>query len=151
MRPWKRKKTIGRIDFVDFPELGLKNISVKIDTGAYTSSIHCHRIKEMAKGKKTVLKVDFLDPSHELYKKKLIEFTDFENSVVRNSFGQDEERYVIRTEVLLFQKTFEIELSLTNRSDMKHPILLGRKILADNFIVDVSKTNLSLKNKNKKK
>ena len=151
MRPWKRKKTIGRTDFVDFPELGIEDASVKIDTGAYTSSIHCNKIKEIRKGKTPLLKIDFLDPSHERYKKRLIEFKEFENKVVRNSFGQDEERYVIKTTVVIFDQPFEIELSLTDRSDMKHPILLGRKILAENFVVDVSKTNLSLKNKQKKK
>lgn len=150
MRRRKRKKTIGRTDLVDFPDLGLQNISVKIDTGAYTSSIHCHRIKETIKGGRPNLRVNFLDPSHELYEKKYKEFDDFEQSVVRNSFGQDEERYVIRTNILLFNKLFEIEMSLTNRSDMKHPILLGRKVLADNFVVDVSKKNLSYKFKNKK-
>lgn len=36
---------IGRRDKVDFPELGLKNIDVKVDTGAFTSSIHCHDIR----------------------------------------------------------------------------------------------------------
>ncbi len=36
--------TIGRVDKVDFPELGLVNIEVKIDSGAYTSAIHCEKI-----------------------------------------------------------------------------------------------------------
>ena len=38
------KKVIGRIDKADFPLLGLFDIDVKIDTGAYTSSIHCHKV-----------------------------------------------------------------------------------------------------------
>ncbi|MGB0424358.1 MAG: RimK/LysX family protein, partial [Flavobacteriales bacterium] len=40
-------KTIGRNDKADFPEIDLMNISIKIDTGAYTSSMHCHDIKEI--------------------------------------------------------------------------------------------------------
>lgn len=35
---------IGRIDKADFPELNLQNINLKVDTGAYTSTIHCHDI-----------------------------------------------------------------------------------------------------------
>ncbi|MEO2061132.1 MAG: peptidase, partial [Mesonia sp.] len=42
----KSKKTIGRVDKADFPELGLNEIAIKIDTGAYTSSIHCEDIHE---------------------------------------------------------------------------------------------------------
>jgi hypothetical protein len=36
-------QTLGRSDRVDLPGLGLFNIHAKIDTGAYTSSLHCSR------------------------------------------------------------------------------------------------------------
>ena len=39
------KVIIGRIDRADFPKLGLSDIDIKIDTGAYTSSIHCNHIR----------------------------------------------------------------------------------------------------------
>lgn len=58
-----------------------------------------------------------------------------------------EERYVITTGVLIFNKLIKTEFSLTDRSAMKYPILLGRKFLVKRFIVDVSLVNLSLKNK----
>ena len=41
------KKVIGRVDVVNFPKLNLNEISIKIDTGAYTSSIHCKDIEEV--------------------------------------------------------------------------------------------------------
>ena len=41
------KITVGRIDKADFPELSLKDIDLKIDSGAYTSSIHCSNIEEI--------------------------------------------------------------------------------------------------------
>jgi hypothetical protein len=37
-------KLIGRREFVDFPLLGVYHVEAKIDTGAYTSSIHCSEI-----------------------------------------------------------------------------------------------------------
>ena len=40
-------KTIGRIDRADFPELKLRNLHLKVDTGAFTSTIHCHEINEV--------------------------------------------------------------------------------------------------------
>ncbi|NND76705.1 MAG: peptidase [Flavobacteriales bacterium] len=149
MRPWKRKKVIGRTDCADFPLLKLKEVSIKIDTGAYTSSIHCDSIEEIKKKNKKVIRFVLLDPYHSQYKKKPIETTEFEVKTVRNSFGQDEERYVISTEIILFNQIFDIDLSLSDRSDMKYPILIGRKLLADRFVVDVTKTNLSLKFKGK--
>ncbi|PJA06992.1 MAG: peptidase, partial [Flavobacteriales bacterium CG_4_10_14_0_2_um_filter_35_18] len=53
-----QKTLLGRTDIVDFPKLNLFNIDVKIDTGAYTSSFHCHHI-ELSNG---VLKFQLLDP-----------------------------------------------------------------------------------------
>ena len=41
------KTTIGRVDKADFKELSLEDIDIKIDSGAYTSSIHCSNIEEI--------------------------------------------------------------------------------------------------------
>lgn len=145
MKPWKRKKTIGRTDIADFPKLKLKEVAVKIDTGAYTSSLHCASIEELFKNNKKVIRFQPLDSSHHQFKKKQIETKEYEVRSVKNSFGDDEDRFVITTDIILFGELFEIELSLTDRSDMKYPILLGRKLLANLFVVDVTKTNLSHK------
>ncbi|MFZ6050773.1 ATP-dependent zinc protease family protein [Halocola ammonii] len=133
------KKTIGRIDKADFPLLGLRDLDVKIDSGAFTSSLHCHHIVE----KDGKLQFSLLDPSHEQYHNKPIESESFRIKKVRSSNGLQEERYVITTEIVLFGKTFEIDLTLTNRGDMNFPVLLGRKLLNKNFIVDTAMTNLS--------
>ena len=150
MKPSKGKKAIGRTDCVDLPLLMLKEIPIKIDTGAYSSSIHCDPIEELKKKSKKVTPFVLLDPFHQQYKNKAIETTDHEVKTIRNSFGQDEERFIISTDIILFGETFEIDLSLSDRSDMKYPVLIGRKLLADKFVVDVTKTNLSLKLKGKK-
>ena len=76
MRPWKRKKVIGRTDCADFPQLKLKKVSVKIDTGAYTSSLHCNSIEEVEIGDKKVIRIVPLDPSHHQFKKGAIEFSE---------------------------------------------------------------------------
>ena len=150
MRPWKRKKVIGRTDCADFPLLKLKGVSVKIDTGAYTSSLHCESIEEVEKKNQKLIRFKPLDSTHHQFKKRAIETDRYEVRSIRNSFGNDEERFVITTEVVLFGHTFEVELSLTDRSDMKYPILLGRKLLSNMFVVDVTKTNLSYKLERKK-
>ena len=41
----REKKVIGRSDKVDLPDLGIMEANAKVDTGAYTSSIHCKKIK----------------------------------------------------------------------------------------------------------
>ena len=51
-------KLIGRREFVDFPLLGVFKIEAKIDTGAYTSSIHCSEIYIKTENNK--LKIKFI-------------------------------------------------------------------------------------------
>ncbi len=147
-----RKKqliTIGRIDNIDFPELGLTSIGCKIDTGAYTSSIHCHRVQLKEKDGKEFLTFKLLDPKHPDYQKKDYEIYDFKEKRVRSSNGQLQYRYLIKTSVIIFGKKYKTEFTLTDRGKMKYPILIGRKLLNKNFVVDVSKLNLSLKSKQK--
>ena len=131
------KKIIGRREKASFPDLHLHGISVKIDTGAYTSSIHCHDIQETG----GVLICKFLDPEHPEYKHKEFRFDVFERKSVKSSNGLIENRYKIITRIELGGHIYKISLTLADRGEMKYPVLLGRKFLSKKFIVDVSLKN----------
>ena len=142
----KRKRIIiGRKDIADFEKLQLYGIEVKIDTGAYTSSFHCHKIEKVTKGGRNWVKCNFLDPGHARYHEKEICFEIFKIRKVKSSNGMVEERFSILTEITIFQKKYPIELTLTERTDMKYPVLLGRKFISKKFLVDTSFKNLSFK------
>lgn len=136
------KILLGRTDIVDFPKLDLFGIHIKVDSGAYTSSIHCHNIEV----ENNILKCQFLDSQHEKYHEKVFFFQEFTQKMVKSSNGISENRYLIKTEIFIFNEVHSIELSLTERGSMKFPVLLGRKFLSKKFIVDTSKKNLSFKN-----
>jgi hypothetical protein len=139
---------IGRKDKADFPLLDLYNIDVKIDTGAYSSSIHCHNIEIIYNG--TVAeKVHFnlLDPTHQDYNEKEFILPIFRIKKVKSSSGVAENRIFIKTKILLFNNIYNLELNLTDRSNMKYPVLLGRKLLKNRFMVDVTKEFLSFNEK----
>lgn len=138
------KTLIGRTDIVDFPKLELLGIDIKVDTGAYTSSFHCHSIEV----KNNVLRCLFLDPEHEKYHEKHLEFEEFTQKTVKSSNGIKEKRFLIETEILLFEQTYPIKLTLTERGSMKFPVLLGRKFLSKKFVVDTSRKDLSFRKKN---
>ncbi|RMA65856.1 ATP-dependent zinc protease family protein [Ulvibacter antarcticus] len=140
------KRNIGRIDKADFPLLKLIDVEVKIDTGAYTSSIHCKNVII----EDNYLKCNFLDEEHPDYNEMEIIFDKYDVKVVKSSNGQAEARYRIETEVLLFGKIHTIHLTLSDRDDMRYPVLIGRKFLTQKYNVDINKTNLSFKLKNKK-
>lgn len=139
------KKTIGRIDKVDFPEFGLLNIESKVDTGAYTSAIHSHKIEETIINGENFINFTLLDPEHVLYNDKAYKTNNYSKKIIKSSNGTSEERFVINTTITLFNETYPIKLTLSERSDMKYPILLGRKFLTKKFIVDTSQKNNSYK------
>jgi hypothetical protein len=72
---------------------------------------------------------------------------DFTQKKVKNSFGQTEIRYKVKTKIMIFQEELQTEFTLTNRGNMRNSILLGRKVIAGKFLVDVQKMNLSKKPK----
>ena len=141
------KKLIGRSDKVDIPELHLFDLDAKVDTGAYTSAIHCHQIKVVKKGGKRMLHFVLLDPAHPAYNEKALYFDKFARRTIKNSFGQSEKRYIIKTIVEIFGKPIKTEFSLSNRGSLKFPVLLGRKFLQGRFYVDVSVFDISFRNK----
>lgn len=143
----KKKIIIGRKDKGDFPDLELRNIDLKVDTGAYTSAIHCHKIKIKKIDGKQILTFTLLDPSHHQYGNKEFSTDNFNEKRIKNSFGSSEKRFVITTSIRLFGKRYTIELSLSKRGEMRFPILIGRKFLMGKFIVNPSKYDLSYKQK----
>lgn len=62
--------------------------------------------------------------------------------MVKNSSGGSELRFVVETEVAIGKLRFPTEITLTNRTDMGVPMLLGRKFLVDRFLVDPKKSYL---------
>jgi hypothetical protein len=140
-----KRIVIGRKDIADFKKLDLLGIEVKVDSGAYTSSFHCHKIECFKKEGNDWVRCNFLDPDHEMYHEKEFCFPIHKTRRVKSSNGMVEERYSIITDISIFKNTYPIELTLTERQDMKHPVLLGRKFLSKKFVIDTSKKNLSLK------
>jgi len=134
-------KIIGWKEMVDLPGVGLNNIPAKVDTGARTSVLHCSHIQLLKRERYQYIEFHALDerfggavpclkPLHS-------------QRVVKNSFGQVENRYMIHTTIFLFDQLYNIELSLRDRSNMAFPLLLGRSFIRKRFVVDVSKAFLA--------
>jgi hypothetical protein len=137
---------LGRYDRVDLPDLGLSDIHAKVDTGAYTSSLHCHRAEVVG----DTLEFILLDEEHPEFTGMKFAFREFEERDIRNSFGEVERRFVIVTTLRIFNEEITTEFSLSNRGSLKFPILIGRKILRNRFLIDITKKNLSYKEKRRR-
>jgi len=135
---------LGRVEKVNFPNLQLFDIDAKIDTGAYTTALHCHDIIERIENNKKKLFFKLLDPSHPDYNEREIVFNEYEKKKIKNSFGDFEERFVIKTTIEIKNRKIKTLMSLTDRGSMKYPVLIGRRLLRSKFIVDVSKKYLAI-------
>ena len=146
MKKRPAKRLLGRRELIDLPALGLLGVVAKVDTGAYTSANHCadlHLAADPATGR-PVLHVRLLDPEHPATDGQPLAFHNFAERNIRSSNGEVQARYVIRTVVQLYGEDFSTEFSLADRSDLKHPVLLGRSLLRQGrFVVDVARRDVS--------
>lgn len=138
------KKIIGRTDYFDYPELQLKDVPCKIDTGAYMSALHCTDMKVENDT------LEFRLGKHDNFKfpDKLYQTKKFTVKEITSSNGESEKRYTISTTLTVFNEDIETIFTLTDRSPMHSPVLIGRLALT-NLLVDVKKTNQSFQSKYK--
>lgn len=130
---------LGRSDRFDLPGLGLEDIHAKIDTGAYTCSLHCSSAK-VVNGK---LEFVLLDEEHPEFTGMKFTFSKYTQREIKNSFGEAEMRFVIKTTIKIFDRVIKAEFSLSDRDKLRFPVLIGRKILRHRFLIDVTKKDLS--------
>ena len=140
-RSARPKQVIGMTDLVDFPDLALFDVAAKVDTGAFTSALHCKDVRLVQSGLRKKLSFWLIDKTGEGSRQFYSD--QFSQRMIRNSFGVAEKRYVIKTRIVLFGRTIRAEFTLADRERLKNPVLLGRKLLRNRFIVDVALKNLS--------
>jgi hypothetical protein len=128
-------KTLSIFEKVDFPQYGIKSIIAKIDSGADTGALHCTKITEEKTKDGPILHFSPFD-----YPELKISTSDFYMDDVKSSNGSSERRYFISTFILVQGETYQISISLADRSKMTYPMLIGRRFLSNhNFLVDVNK------------
>ena len=131
----KSNSIIGSFEPVSLPDFGIAHELAKIDTGAYSGALHCTDVRIVRRGivRKRILKFTPLgDP-------KLATETDtFIKTFVRSSTGHRIKRFLIDTTIEIHGKTYPIRIGLSDRSDLKRNVLIGRRFLRkNNILVDV--------------
>jgi hypothetical protein len=133
---------VGWREWGTFPEIGNEKVKMKVDTGARTSCLHAFKIKPFQKNNQKWIRVWF-HPEQESDREVVCEFPIFDRRDVSDSGGHRTKRYVIKTPIIMGGKQFDIELTLTNRDNMKFRMLLGRRALEGRFLVNSAKSYLT--------
>jgi hypothetical protein len=136
----KRKKTlplIGWKERVALPDLGLGPLVAKIDTGARSAALHAENIR--VTGRTVLFDVPIYSRIHacELRVKGMRR--------VRSTSGHTELRIVVETEIAVGEDRFPAEVTLTNRTDMGVPMLLGRTSVRGRYLVHPGRSFIASK------
>ena len=118
-------QTLGWEEWVSLPGLSLPAIKAKIDTGARTSALHAVAIEPFGTDAKPqvrfIMHPDPADPTLEVICSAKV----IDRRGVTSSNGTSELRYIIGADIKVGEKSWPIEISLTNRETMGYRMLLG--------------------------
>jgi hypothetical protein len=142
---------IGWREWVGLPEFGVKQIKVKVDTGARSSSLHAFDIHAFKRGGHVWVRFQVHPVQRKSTKVVEVEAKVLEYRSVRSSSGKASLRPVIVTNVELLGKAWPIELTLASRDEMGFRMLLGREAVRGRFLVDPGKSYYGGKPKRKKR
>jgi len=147
----KEMRTFGWREWVQLPELGLRNIKAKVDTGARTSALHAFEVRSFEEDGRN--RVEFKIHPNQKDNETVAVCTAnvIDERTVTDSGGHKEKRWVIETPIRIGDQTWLIELTLTARDDMLFRMLLGRTAFRGRAVVDSSRSYRVGKKLRKKK
>jgi ribosomal protein S6--L-glutamate ligase len=132
------KILIGWKEYCSLPDLNIKKIIAKVDTGADTSALHALNIKPFTdRGEPhvqfEVYPIRFNNTFMQVCSAPVVDYR-----VIRSSNGLHEKRFVIATRLILGEQEYLTQLTLSNRSFLNYRMLLGKGFLNGNVIIDTS-------------
>ena len=126
-------RKIGRTEPIELPDLFEGKILARIDTGATTSSLWASDIEETSDG----LEFCLFDSSSALYTGERVVVADYGLRAVSSSMGHVQTRYQIRIPIKIKGRRKKVRFTLADRSTQIYPVLVGRNVLRNSFVVDV--------------
>jgi hypothetical protein len=134
-----KRSVIGWREWVSLPQLGIESIKVKTDTGARTSALHAYDVHVS----QDVVRFKVHPVQRNTKQVVACAAPLIEHREVRSSLGRLSLRPVIRTEIVLLEARWNIELTLVPRDAMGFRMLLGRQAIRGRFIVDPGRSYLA--------
>ena len=139
-------KTGGKLDLAIIGEVETVQVepsrlryAARIDTGAESSSIHAENIQLLERDGERFVVFYLRDPATDGLVNLERKFQ--RRVIIKQKVGKPERRYVVKLWLTLGTVKELVEVTLSNRSDFKYKLLIGRNLLIDTAIVDVSRKN----------
>ena len=135
MKTFDHLAVIGLREWIALPELGLSGLRAKIDTGAATSTLHASDIVPFERDGQPWVRFTAHLGSRLQSRERQREAPLVAQKTIRSSTGHTEMRYVIRTHLVLGDRDWPVEFTLTCRKTMRYRVLLGAKALVEGHLV----------------
>ena len=137
--------TIGWREWVALPDLGIRAIKAKVDTGARSSALHAFNLHLFVNDDTRWARFEIHPFQHGTEGAVEITGPVIAERTVRSSNGRREKRPVICTNISLLGQCWPIEVTLTNRNTMGFRMLLGRQAVRRKFLVHAGRSFLANK------
>ena len=131
----REKRVVGWKENAALPDLSVKNVIAKIDTGANLASIDASDIKIVTRDKIKYVKFKVMK-RNKTVRKTSAPLEGYKR--IKSSNGDVEKRPYIKTTLLMDGISKKIELTLTDRGPMDYTMLIGRKALGKRWVVNPS-------------
>ena len=141
------KVLIGWREYVYLPDWGV-TLRAKADTGARSSAIDVFHLEELSD---TRVRFEVATDDRRSAPPKTIEADVIRRARVTSSSGHSHERVFVETRLRLAGTTIKTEVGLVNREKMRWRILLGRRSLEEQFIVNPGRCYVHGRRKRKKR
>ncbi|MGB0134821.1 ATP-dependent zinc protease [Dokdonella sp.] len=135
------KLVLGWKESVVLPDLGNIRLPAKLDTGARTSALHAVGMNYSKS--RSAMWIEFELPDIDQALRHRFRLPVAEHRSVKSSTGMAQIRPVVILTLRLADQVWSTEVTLTDRSDMELPMLIGRSALKGKFLVDPSRTRLA--------
>lgn len=142
---------IGWREWVGLPDLGIKYVKAKVDSGARSSSLHAYDVEQFERAGQQWVRFRVHPVQRRTHRVVEAEAEVLEFRSVRSSSGKAAMRPVIVTHVELLGRSWPVELTLANRDNMGFRMLLGREAFRGRFLIDSGNSYYGGKPKRKKK
>ena len=131
-----QKQIVGKIEkiYLNPPN---DYFHARIDTGATTSSLNAYNIEYFERDGQQWVRFETNNIKQKRFsiEAKIVRFAN----IIQSNQKEPEKRAVVELDVIIGQSIQKAEFNLSNREHMNYSVLIGRNIIQDSLLVDVSK------------